>query len=231
MLPPRFFKFPAGTFGFLSAFGRFRGNRATALRVFGNFMLAGALDVSTQVGRSLSGLRERMRDATAAAHRELDAQLSSFDLTVFHGYRRFLQASAGALLPLEAALVEAGVAKLLPDWPERARSHAIAADLARLGRDAQATVFVSPMTPSGVLGTMYVLEGSRLGAKFLLKTVADAADPRIGEATAYLSHGAGKRLWQSFLSKLASEDTCDEDEAIEAARAAFAAFERAADRA
>ncbi|WP_349627026.1 biliverdin-producing heme oxygenase [Bradyrhizobium sp. Y36] len=172
-----------------------------------------------------------MRDATSAAHRKLDAQLSSFDLTVFSGYRRFLQASAGALLPLEAALVEAGVARMFPDWPERARSHAIATDLARLGQDAQATVSVSPMTPGGVLGTMYVLEGSRLGAKFLLKTIADATDSRVAEATAYLSHGTGKRLWQSFLSKLQSEEPCDEDEVIEAARAAFAAFERAADRA
>jgi len=194
-------------------------------------MLAGALDVSTQLGRSFPGLRQRLRDATAAAHRELDAQLSSFDLTAFSGYRRFLQASAGALLPLEAALVHAGVTKMFPDWHERARSEAIAADLDRLGGDAQSTVSVPPLTRSGVLGTMYVLEGSRLGAKFLLKTVADASDPRIGQATAYLSHGAGKRLWQSFLSKLQSEEACDEDEAIEAACAAFAAFERAADRA
>lgn len=194
-------------------------------------MLAGASDVSIQVGRSFSGLRERLRDATAASHRELDAQLSSFDLTVFSGYRRFLQASAGALLPLEAALVDAGVANMFPDWPERARSAAIAADLERLGGEAHASVSVSPMTPSGVLGTMYVLEGSRLGAKFLLKTVADAADPRIAEATAYLGHGTGKRLWQSFLSRLQSEETCDEDEAIESAQLAFAAFERAADRA
>jgi heme oxygenase len=201
------------------------------LRAFGNFMLAGALDVSTRVGHSLPGLRERLRDATSAAHRELDTQLSSFDLTVLSGYRRFLEASAGALLPLEAALVEAGVAKMFPDWPERVRSDAIAVDLERLGKEAHATVSVLPLTRSGMIGTMYVLEGSRLGAKFLLKTVADAADPRIGEATAYLGHGAGKRLWQSFLARLAIEEACDEDEAIEAARSAFAAFEQAADRA
>jgi len=194
-------------------------------------MLAGVSDVSTQVNRSLPGLRDRLRDATAAAHRELDAQLSSFDLTVMAGYRRFLRASAGALLPLEAALVEAGVARMFPDWPERSRSAAIAADLGRLGSAAQSTVSVPPLTSGGMLGTMYVLEGSRLGAKFLLKEVADAADPRIAEATGYLSHGAGKRLWQSFLSRLQSEEVSDEDEVIEAARTAFVAFERAADRA
>lgn len=194
-------------------------------------MLAGVSDVSTQVNRSLPGLRDRLRDATATAHRELDAQLSSFDLSVVAGYRRFLRASAGALLPLEAALETAGVARMFPDWPERSRSAAIAADLGRLGSAAQPPVLVPPLTSGGLLGTMYVLEGSRLGAKFLLKEVADAADPRIREATLYLSHGAGKRLWQSFLPKLHSEEVSDEDELIEAARAAFAAFEQAADRA
>ncbi|UPJ61631.1 biliverdin-producing heme oxygenase [Bradyrhizobium sp. 192] len=193
-------------------------------------MLTGASDVSTHVGLSFPGLREKLRDATAVAHRYLDAQLTSLDLATLSGYRRFLQASAGALLPLEAALVEAGVARMFQDWPERSRSAAVAADLGRLGSAAQSTVSVRPLTRSGVLGTMYVLEGSRLGAKFLLKAVADAADPRIREATDYLSHGAGQRLWQSFLAKLGAEDACD-DEAIAAAGAAFAAFEQAADRA
>lgn len=193
-------------------------------------MLVGASDVTIHVGRSSSGLRERLRDATSDAHRELDAQLSAFDLTGFSGYRRFLHASAGAILPLEAALADAGVDRTFPDWPERSRSAAIATDLDRLGASAAAMVSVPPLTRSGVLGTMYVLEGSRLGAKFLLKTVADATDPRVGAATLYLRHGTGKRLWQSFLSKLESE-ICDEAEVIAAARVAFAAFEQAADRA
>ena len=196
-------------------------------------MLAGASDVTSPVGQGFSGLRERLRDATSEAHRDLDAQLSAFDLTAFPAYRRFLQASAPALLPLEAALVQAGVADLFPDWPERSRRAAISADLARLGSAVPSPVSVPELTRNGVLGTMYVLEGSRLGAKFLLRTVADATDPRVGRATAYLSHGAGLRLWQRFLARLADEDLggADEGEAIGAAREAFAAFERAADRA
>ena len=196
-------------------------------------MLHGASDVTSPVGRSFSGLRERLREATSEAHRELDAQLSAFDLTDFSGYRRFLQASAGAVLPLEAALLDAGVTGLFSDWPERSRRTALEADLARLGSAVAATVTVPPLTRSGVWGTMYVLEGSRLGAKFLLKTVAAASDPRIGQATAYLRHGAGQRLWQSFLVRLADEDldAAEQDEAIGGARIAFDAFERAADRA
>ncbi|MDA9427532.1 MULTISPECIES: biliverdin-producing heme oxygenase [Bradyrhizobium] len=194
-------------------------------------MLAGASHVSTQGGCSFSGLRERLREATSAAHRALDTQLSAFDLGGLAGYRRFLQASAGALLPLEVALIEAGVERMFPDWPERSRSAAIAVDLGRLGTSAASIVSVPRLTRSGVLGTMYVLEGSRLGARFLLKAVADAGDPRVSEATTYLRHGEGKRLWQSFLVKLAREESGDEDEIIDSACIAFAAFEQAADRA
>jgi len=194
-------------------------------------MLGGVLEVSTQVDLGFTELRERLRDATTAAHRSLDAQFLSFDLTVLSGYRRFLQASAGALLPLEAALEAAGVTRKFPDWPERSRRAALANDLTRLGSVAQSTISVSPLTPSGMLGTMYVLEGSRLGARFLLKEVAKIGDPRVREANTYLSHGAGKRLWQSFLSRLQSEQDCNEVEAIAAARGAFAAFEQAGERA
>jgi heme oxygenase len=159
--------------------------------------------------------------------------LTAFDLTEFSGYRRFLQASAAALLPLEAALADGCVAGVFPDWPERSRSAAIEADLARLGSKPQSAITVRPLTRNGVLGTMYVLEGSRLGAKFLLRMVSDAADRRVAQATAYLDHGAGKRLWQSFLHRLDGEELTERDgaEAIEAARGAFAVFERAADRA
>lgn len=196
-------------------------------------MLAGAPNVSSHLGRSFPGLRESLRDATSEAHRELDAQLSAFDLTEFAGYRRFLCASAAALLPLEAALAEAGVADIFPDWTERSRAAVIEADLAGVGSAVPTTVAVAPLTRNGVLGTMYVLEGSRLGAKFLLRIVADAADLRVRQATAYLRHGAGKPLWQSFLARLSSERLTahEETEAIDAALSAFAAFERAADRA
>jgi heme oxygenase len=196
-------------------------------------MLAGATDVSICRGHRFSGLRERLRDATADAHRDLDAQLTAFDLTEFSGYRRFLQASAAAVLPLEAALTDGGVAEVFPDWPDRSRSQAIEADLARLGSTPQSAIKVPPLTRNGVLGTMYVLEGSRLGAKFLLRMVSDAVDRRVAQATAYLDHGAGKRLWQSFLHRLDVEELTERDgaEAIDAARGAFAIFERAADRA
>jgi heme oxygenase (biliverdin-IX-beta and delta-forming) len=65
--------------------------------------------------REASGLRQKLKRSTEAGHRRLDETLSDFDLTSVLGYRRFLEASAAALLPLETALEEAGIAAILPD--------------------------------------------------------------------------------------------------------------------
>src|SRR5262249_51409973 len=156
---------------------------------------------------------EKLKQSTAAAHRRLDATFSDFDLTGVPGYRRFLEASAAALLPLEAALEAAGVEAILPDWPERARRQAIAADLASLGGLARPLCAVKPLTRNGALGAIYVLEGSRLGAKFLMRTIVEHGDPVIFAATRYLAHGAGKPWWRSFLARLESEPVTPADEA------------------
>jgi heme oxygenase len=174
-------------------------------------------------------LRTILKQATAADHARLDAQLGAFDLHDLAGYRRFLEANAAALLPLEGALVAAGVRDML-DWDRYARSRAILGDLAGVGG---ATALLDPPVLGGrsaVLGTLYVLEGSRLGAAYLLKHVRRASDPRIRNATAYLAHGAGKHLWQGFLAVLErhSGELQDEDDIVVAARRAFDLFAKAA---
>jgi len=194
-------------------------------------MLVDALpNDSTCVERAADGLREKLRQATTAAHRSLDAEFSDFDLTSLRGYRRFLEASAAALLPLESALEQAGVAHVFPDWPERSRSRAIKADLDRLDGVARPLCGAGPLNRNSVLGVMYVLEGSRLGAKFLLRSIA--GNPLLERATRYLGHGAGKPLWRNFLLRLESEPVASDDEAeiTRGAHHAFAMFAEAAAR-
>jgi len=174
---------------------------------------------------SIQGIRQRLKAATATAHHALDERLSGFDLTTTAHYRRFLQASAAALLPLETALEQAGVGKLVDDWAQRRRTPAITADLADLsGMVAPMRLTSRSLDRSFVFGTLYVLEGSRLGAAYLLRIVAAAADPRVRRATRYLRHGAGQGLWPSFLARLAVEPVTaeGEDAMIESARGAFA---------
>jgi heme oxygenase len=186
---------------------------------------------STRAGRrtvAAPDLRHRLRDATTDAHARLDAALGAFDLHSLAGYRALLEAIAAALLPLEAALVAAGVRRSFPDWEQRARSGAILADLTCLDGVAR-PLAVPQLDFAGVLGTMYVLEGSRLGARVLLKTVAQSPDPVASTATAYLRHGSGQ-LWPSFLVMLERHAAAVHDDAgaIEAALCAFDLFAAAA---
>jgi heme oxygenase len=179
------------------------------------------------------GLRERLKQATTAAHRGLDAQLSGFELTRAHGYRRFLEASAAALLPIEEALERAGVRAIFNDWPSRSRRTVIAQDIRSLGGTVRSLPDIGPLNRNQVIGTTYVLEGSRLGAKVLLKAMTASADSTIMGATRYLRHGAGLHLWRSFIDVLEREAFAPDDEAeiFAGARQAFATFATAAARA
>lgn len=177
-------------------------------------------------------LRSLLKAATAADHAKLDAMLGVFDLSTLDGYRRFLEINAAALLPLEEALVTAGVRKLLPDWDRRTRSRAILADLTAVGGSAQ-PLDPPPITDhAAMLGTLYVLEGSRLGAAYLLKRIGHGADARFRAARTFLGHGTGQHLWSSFLALLESHVTeiADDEDVVMAAGRAFALFTKAAAR-
>jgi heme oxygenase len=193
-------------------------------------MLLSPVSVDEPHASHVNGIRDRLKAATASAHHALDERLGALDLTLSADYRRFLQANAAALLPLETALSKAGVAAMFEDWPSRARSAAITADLDQLGGTiAPLPMPKEPLDRCGVLGTLYVLEGSRLGAAYLVRIAAASADPQVRAATRYLGHGAGQGLWRSFLARLAREPVSAEDERRMIARAqqAFAMFAKA----
>jgi heme oxygenase len=186
---------------------------------------------STADRRSAAGLRLCLRSVTAEAQNRLDARFRSLDLTGLAGYRQFLEANAAALLPLEVALVYARVARIIPDWEARARQAAILDDLARTGGKMEPLPLPGPLDFGGLLGTVYALESSRLGARALLNTVERSTDPAVLYATAYLRHGAGHDFWHSFLTVLESHSaTLHESSAIDGAVQAFEMFERAAAR-
>jgi heme oxygenase len=171
--------------------------------------------------------RPLLRAATSELHSRVDAALSgSFD-TDLDAYIAFLKSLARGVLPLERLLEQSRVECLLPDWPRRRRAPALLRDLAAF--DATPPPSADKPSPDGeawLFGALYVLEGSRLGGKLLLKRVQANPDPRAAAATAYLGHGAGGSLWPSFLERLEASDAVAEapHKAVAGARAAFGLF-------
>lgn len=172
--------------------------------------------------------RNSLRGATDHLHRDLDRIVAGFRLDDVAHYRRFLQASAATLIAIEQLLENAGVAQLIPDWTERSRREVILADLHSLGSQVQPLALrrTSP-TPAEVFGILYVLEGSRLGARALLDQVLASGDENVRNASAYLSHGPSN-LWRTFLEQLETHAAADDQtQTVSGAVYAFTMFIRA----
>lgn len=174
--------------------------------------------------------RNSLRGATDHLHRDLDRIVAGFRLGDAAHYRRFLQASAATLIAIEQLLESAGVAQLLPDWAERSRREPILADLRSLDSQAQPLALrrTAP-TPAEVFGILYVLEGSRLGARMLLDQVLTSTDERVRNASAYLRHGQEQPdHWRTFLQHLESHQAADDQtQTVSGAVYAFTMFIRA----
>jgi heme oxygenase len=173
------------------------------------------------------GAHAALRAATRAEHERLDTMMGGFDLADRAGYRSFLAAHAMALPAVEAALDRAGFADRFGDWPERRRATALADDLAALGDAMPAPLDPPVLTQAAAQwGAAYVVEGSRLGGKFLARQVGE------GLPISYLGAAQPSGAWRQFLGGLDGALTTPQDIATAqaAARAVFAMFETAAAR-
>lgn len=156
----------------------------------------------------MADLRQQLKTLSADMHRQVDAAYGALPLDTSAGYRRFLSAHAHALLPLERLLEDNAVTSLLDDWPRRRRSAALRADLQQLGSEpVPATPVRRTVSTGWCWGALYVLEGSRLGARLLSQRL-QAAQP--GAPMRYLSHAMNEGLWPAFLQRLqAQASVCD----------------------
>ena len=165
--------------------------------------------------------RSLLRTATHAQHRALDQQLAGLDLARSDCYRSFLEASAAAVVPLEARLDASAVSDHFPDWPQRRRAELLCEDIAALGgKIVPLQLAAAPLSTAAMFGVLYVLEGSRLGARVLLQRV-----PPSIRARRYLSAG-DTTLWPTFLASLETT-TLEVEIALQAAVRTFGLFQQA----
>lgn len=171
--------------------------------------------------------RQLLRSATAALHAEVDGRFSGPFDTDKNAYTAFLRTLARAVPPLEHALEQGGVERLLPDWRSRRRSDALQRDLDLLGVRAPVALSVDATRDEARLfGRLYVLEGSRLGASLLVKRVRASTNPTVRAATNYLSHGTGADFWRGYLQRLENSEAvaAAPERAMLGAREAFELF-------
>lgn len=173
---------------------------------------------------AMDSVRQRLKQASAGLHQQVDEAFSDFSLATPDGYRAFLRAHAAALFALEAALERNAIDTLLEDWPQRRRSVALRHDLEALGDEAPPALGLpqAPLNTGWCWGACYVLEGSRLGGQLLARRLQQAQP---GAPMAYLAHAARAGLWQGFLQRLeTAAGGCDEGELRRGVEDAFQLF-------
>lgn len=172
-----------------------------------------------------------LRAQTAPAHERLEAHPVSQSITApgvtTAAYRRYLQLMQQVVTGLEAVLIPV-LRPLVADIDERAKQQWLAADLGPEGGETNPypsfRFSVSNRDPAYALGAYYVLEGSTLGGRVILKSLPAAFAGRTRYFEGYGTETG--RMWQSFLTGLGAAAVTPEARAaiISGATDAFAAI-------
>lgn len=179
----------------------------------------------------LSGRRWRLKAATDVHHRRLDGLNN--ELAMFQSrdaYSKYLAATLASRRLLEAKLEAAGVESLVPAWSERKIMSQLQDDIVDLSGESvgdRLTVATSEtaLDLSGMIGTLYVLEGSGLGATILAKQAAELGLSASFGARHLATQVANLRSWHEMLKLIDTTPIEDEDRCIAAAISTFGVFE------
>jgi heme oxygenase len=170
-------------------------------------------------------LRQALKAGTSDLHEDLDARLGRYDLADAEDYRTFLMVQARVLPAIEQALEEGGIGSIVADWSDHLRAPLIERDLEALGAAMPPPIAVPHIAGAPqLLGTAYVIEGSRLGSRYLARRVGTAMPAEFLNATGQ------QKAWPALLNALDRLDFSPSDSrsAVAAARVCFALFLAAA---
>ena len=176
---------------------------------------------------------ENLKSDTAPMHRALEQTALSIDLMspdVSRGqYTQYLRAMCGVIAFTESAIFPL-VERVVPHLSKRKKLPALVADIRALtGAGKEETTsfkpFSLPVSENFALGFMYVIEGSTLGGRVILRHLQSR--PFFSEHDAsefFAGYGAETgSLWKSFLAALSAHAVREgaQQEIIEGAMAGF----------
>ncbi|WP_336945694.1 biliverdin-producing heme oxygenase [Asaia sp. HN010] len=164
--------------------------------------------------------RQRLRARVHEAHENLDGLIGALETA--RDYQRYLMGMAAFRLAAEAAIEICRFPSWLDAWQPISTRVALKEDLATL-RLPCVTVpaLAPPETDSGLLGMLYTLEGSALGARLIAKRAKALGYDEVFGATHLAVQTAAPENWRVFLDLLEAAPVFDLDEAGAAASRLF----------
>lgn len=158
-----------------------------------------------------NSLPEFLKQETERAHRQLETLLQLDEHLTRERYVAVLQGFAAFLLPWERQLATSLPPEWLPFFEARRRAARLADDLAALGADlaprrALAVRLPRTGTLAQALGSMYVIEGSTLGARVIGPRLQAGlgVTPQCG-GSYFAGHGEQTgAMWREFRQALAA---------------------------
>ncbi|MBV6287260.1 biliverdin-producing heme oxygenase [Pseudomonas aegrilactucae] len=172
---------------------------------------------------------QRLNQLTHAPHSELDALVKSHaPFETRESFARFVLAQYLFQSELQALYTDPQLIAIVPDLAERCRAEQARLDLVDLDTGVPAAFPGAVENPSlgAAMGWIFVSEGSKLGAAFLIKrAVGLGLSDSFGAR--HLGEPAGGRAegWKQFTRTLDGLELSAEEEAA-AEQGAVAAFER-----
>ncbi|MCQ9427211.1 biliverdin-producing heme oxygenase [Pseudomonas sp. LJDD11] len=172
---------------------------------------------------------QRLNQITHEPHARLDALVkANAPFETLENYARFVVAQYSFQSELVALYNDPSLIGIFPDLAARCRAVQAKADLADLNTDVPAPVAGAVSNPSRAeaLGWLFVSEGSKLGAAFLIKRAAGLGlSDSFGARHLGEPQGGRAEGWKQFTRILDGLQLSAEQEA-EADKGALAAFNR-----
>ncbi len=175
--------------------------------------------------RGVSDRRFALKRATDKAHARVEGIVQSAGMfDSMDGYRRYVSATWEMRWRFESLLDMSRAAEIWPAWPGRRIASLAALDLADLGHalpKMAAPLSEFHLSPSELLGVMYVMEGSSLGARVLVRLVGSLGLSGHHGARHLHAQAADAGAWRSFLGVL---DSSPQPPCHDTARSVFDTF-------
>ncbi len=174
------------------------------------------------------GRRWRLKSATEPHHRRLDALSDEFAMFAsVSSYRDYLAATLASRSHLEAMLSASQIDALVPNWNRICIVPQLREDLSDVGDNdptgGEATGMV--IDRGALIGILYVLEGSGLGASILFKRAIKLGMSATFGARHLAQQVANLSSWRETLCLIETTPIDNEDSCERAAIAAFGVFE------